>query len=162
MEFKIEFSGDGAFKSAIGSYGGKIASIRHEAVYQNRAYDVFAYAAMRAGEGTEPFIEARMTFVRNFTIALARWNAEMLSEIWKALREMRPYPDRALDWLALACDYIPLQIQLEQVRLEKIHKRTDLMSIQNSISDILIDIMANATKPKNQNIVPRSGTYQNV
>ena len=160
MEFKIAFSGDGAFKSAIGSYGGKIASIRHEAVYQNRAYDVFAYAAMRTGEGTESFIKARMTFVRNFTVALARWNAEMLSEIWKALKEMRPYPDRALDWLALACDYIPLQIQLEQVRLEKIYSRTDLLSIHNSISDILLDIMVSLKKE--QDAIPRRGTYQNL
>jgi hypothetical protein len=160
MEFKIEFSGDGAFKSAIGSYTGKIASIRHEAVYQNRAYDVFAYAAMRAGEGTASFIEARISFVSSFTITLARWSAEMISQIWKALKEMRPYPDGAVDWLALACEYIPLKMKLEQVRLEKIYNRTDLMSIQSSISEILLDIMGSLGDERE--VVPRRGTYQNL
>lgn len=160
MEFKIELS-NGAFKSAISSCGGKIASIRHEAVYQNRAYDVFAYAALRAGQAIDSFMEARMTFVRGFTLGLARWNAEMLWEIWKALKNMRPYPDRAIDWLALACEYVPLEMQLEQVRLEKIYNRADLTSIQGSISDILKDIMA-TPKFKNRNTVPRRGTYQNV
>jgi hypothetical protein len=156
MEFKIELSSNGAFKSAIGSYGGKIASIRHEAVYQNRAYDVFAYAALTAGQDIASFIEARMTFVRGFALGLARWNAEMLWEIWKELKDMRPYPDRALDWLALACEYVPLEMQLQQVRLEKICNRADLMSVQGSVSEILVDIMATR---KGNNTIPLKGTY---
>ena len=47
---------------------------------RTETYDVFAYAAMRARESTESFIKARMSFIRNFTFAMARWNAEMLSE----------------------------------------------------------------------------------
>jgi hypothetical protein len=141
-EFKIDLPTNGSLMSAIASYGKGIAEIRHQAVYQNRSYDVFAYAALSSNAQMEEFTKARMTFVRKFTYALARWNAEMLSEIWSYLKGMKPYPASGVDWLELACAYIPLRMHLTQVRLDEIVRNPEIMSIHASIPDIITDILA--------------------
>jgi hypothetical protein len=141
-EFSIKLRNDGQFKSAILTHGKDIANIRHRAVYQNQTYDVFSYTMLQQGRKVDEFTNVSRKFVKRFALAMAKWNAEMLGGIWSYLKNMRPYPQRALDWPALACRYVPLWIALTEVRLEKIHAKKEIATIHSAIPNLITDILA--------------------
>ena len=138
----------GQFKSVILAHGKDIAGLRHRAVYQNQTYDVFSYTMLLQGRKVDKFTNASRQFVKTFALAMAKWNAEMLRDIWSHIRRMTPGPRRGLDWPELLCSYIPFRIALAEVRLEKIHTKKEIVSIQNVISDIITDILASLNMRK--------------
>jgi hypothetical protein len=141
-EFSFELRNDGQFKSAITTHGKEIANIRHRAVYQNKTYDAFSYTMLRQGRKADEFTNVSRKFVKTFALATAKWNAEMLGAIWSHLKNMRPYPQRALDWQDLACRYIPLWFTLAEVRLEEIHAKKEIATIHSAIPSLITDILA--------------------
>ena len=148
MDFTVKFQSEGQFKSAIAAHGKGIANIRHRAVYQNQTYDSFSYAMLEQGRKVDEFTNAGKQFVKRFALAMAKWNAGMLGEIWLHLKSMTPSPQRGLDWLDLTCRYIPLQIALTEVRLEKIHANRKIASIHNVIPDLATDILVSSKMHK--------------
>jgi len=141
-ELSIKFRNDGQFKSAILTHGKDIANIRHRAIYQNQTYDVFSYTMLQQGRKVDEFSNASREFVKSFSLAMAKWNADMLGGIWSHLKNMRPYPQRALDWPDLACRYIPLWIAMTEVRLEKILSKREIATIHSAIPNLITDVLA--------------------
>lgn len=141
-QFLVKFRNEGQFKSAILNFGKDIANIRHRAVYQNQTYDVFSYTMLEQGRKVDEFTNASRKFVKRFALSMARWSSDMLGEVWSHLKVIRPSPQRAIDWPDLACRYIPLQIALTEVRLEKIYNKKEIISLHKAIPDIITDIMA--------------------
>jgi hypothetical protein len=125
--FTVEFKSEGQFKSAILSHGRDLANVRHRAVYQNQTYDVFSYAMLERGQAVDDFTDGGRKFVKGFAMSAAKWSAEMLLDIWGSLKNLKPSPQRGVDWLDVACQYVPLQIALAELRLEKVHARREII-----------------------------------
>ena len=140
--FSTQFPNEGRFKAAVLAHGSDIAAIRHRAVYQNQSYDVFSYAMLEQGRRVEEFTNATEEFVRRFALAMAKWNGVMLWDIWSHLKNMKPFPQRGLDWAQLVCTYVPLWIALMEVRLEKVCTRSEILSIDISIRNLATEILA--------------------
>lgn len=139
--FTIKFKSEGQFKSAISAHGKDLASIRHRAVYQNQTYDVFSYAMLEQGRMVDQFTNVGRKFVKKFAMSVAKWSAEMLADVWSSLKNLKPGPQRGLDWLDVACRYVPLQIALTELRLEKVHAKREIVSISDAIPDLIADIL---------------------
>jgi hypothetical protein len=155
--FTDKIEGDGAMKSAISKYGRSIAEIRHKAVYQNQSYDLLTYYALQTKQDLKDFVKVRIDAVKGFAMGLARWNSEMISSIFQHLLGMKPGPRKQTDWLEVACQYIPLDVDLSQVRLEKISRKKEISLINPEIPNIATDILASfaSLKVGGRKVFPR-------
>ena len=140
--FTVEFKSEGQFKSAISAHGKALANMRHRAVYQNQTYDVFSYAMLQQSRMVDDFANSGRKFMKSFAVSVAKWSAEMLADVWSFLKNLKPSPQRGLDWSDVACSYIPLQIALTELRLEKIHAKKEIVSISDAIPNLVTDILS--------------------
>jgi hypothetical protein len=140
--FSVKLRNEGQFKSAILRHGKDIADMRHRAVYQNQTYDLFSYAMLEQGRKVDEFTNVSRKFVKRFALAMARWNAEILGDIWTHLKSMKPSPRRGIDWAEVACRYAALRIALTEIRLEKIHANREIAGIHSAIPELTIDLLA--------------------
>jgi hypothetical protein len=144
--FTVEFKSDGQFMSAISAHGKDLANMRHRAVYQSQTYDVFSYAMLRQGRIVDDFANSGRKFMKSFAVSVAKWSVEMLADVWSSLKNLKPSPQRGLDWSDVACRYIPLRIALTELRLEKIHTKREIASISGAIPNLVVEILSNKHK----------------
>lgn len=141
-EFRVKIPTDAALKTTVMAYSREIPQMRHEAIYENRSYDVFAYAAEENKQDVQKMLDTRLSFIRAFAVAMSKWVTEPINQIFQNLKRLEPGPTKAIDWVHFVCEYLPLKRKLAQVRFDKLLTNDRVRAIDNKLPDIVADIAA--------------------